>query len=71
MSRDDAVSTPTPRKPSLKPTTSDHRHSVDQHSQPDSDASYDLVSGAPSTRATGSPREDKKMIEESEEEDWE
>lgn len=38
-------------------------------SQPDSDASYDLVSGAAS-RAGGSPRDIKK-VEESDEEDWE
>ena len=56
---------------SLKPTES--RRSQDQHSQPDSDASYDLVSGATS-RAPGSPKETKGKKEdegEEEEEDWE
>lgn len=54
----------------LKPTTSPRR-SNDQHSQADSDASYDLVSGATS-RAPGSPRDPKKIVaEESDEEDWE
>ena len=53
------------------------RKSQDLHSQPDSDASYDLVSGATS-QAPPSPREEKlerksgkKEGEESEEEDWE
>ena len=58
----------------LKP--SEPRKSQDQHSQPDSDASYDLVSGATS-RAPPSPREEKKDPggkkdeEEEEEDDWE
>jgi hypothetical protein len=49
------------------------RRSHDRQSQPDSDASYDLVSGATS-RAPGSPKEEKakeKKDEESDEEDWE
>ncbi|MCJ1485963.1 hypothetical protein MMC06_006139 [Schaereria dolodes] len=62
------------------------RRSQDQHSQPDSDASYDLVSGATS-RAPGSPKDEKEkglgiegrakkegagtVAEESDEEDWE
>ena len=49
------------------------RKSDDQHSRPDSDTSYDLVSGPPS-RAPGSPKEDlskTKKEEESDEEDWE
>src|SRR5262249_53774624 len=49
------------------------RTSQDHHSQPDSDASYDLVSGATS-RTSGSPKEDKakdKKEDESDEEDWE
>lgn len=48
------------------------RKSQDQNSQPDSDASYDLVSGAAS-HAPGSPRDVGKgrKGEESEEEDWE
>lgn len=54
----------------LKP---EGRRSHDRQSQPDSDASYDLVSGATS-HAPGSPKEEKskeKRDEESEEEDWE
>ena len=48
----------------LKPTASERKHSGastsnDQHSQADSDASYDLVSGATS-RAPGSPREKRE-----------
>jgi len=63
--------------PSLKPA--EPRRSNDQHSQPDSDASYDLVSGATS-RAPGSPKEEKAsqgtgvektVQEESDEDDWE
>ena len=47
------------------------RRSDDRHSQPDSDASYDLVSGATSG-APGSPKDDKPKdkTEESDEEDW-
>ena len=54
----------------LKP---EGRRSHDRQSQPDSDASYDLVSGATS-RAPSSPKEDKakeKKDEQSDEEDWE
>ncbi|KAI9807580.1 MAG: hypothetical protein M1825_005520 [Sarcosagium campestre] len=52
------------------------RKSNDQHSLPDSDASYDVVSGAPSgapSHAPGSPRAEKKpgQEESDEEEDWE
>ena len=55
--------------PSLKPTES--RCSEDMHSQPGSDASYDLVSGATS-RAPGSPKETKDAEKKDEdEEDWE
>lgn len=50
----------------LKPA--EPRRSQDQHSQPDSDASYDLVSGATS-RAPGSPK--GKAADDDEEEDWE
>jgi hypothetical protein len=52
------------------------RRSHDEKSVADSDASYDLVSGATS-RAPGSPKEEKKSPsasgrnEDSEEEDWE
>ena len=52
---------------SLKPAES--RRSQDEKSQADSDASYDLVSGATS-QAPGSPKDAKKADEE-EEEDWE
>jgi hypothetical protein len=54
----------------LKP---EGRRSHDRQSQPDSDASYDLVSGATS-RAPGSPKEEKareRKDGESDEEDWE
>ena len=56
--------------PSLKPSES--RRSEDMHSQPGSDASYDLVSGATS-RAPGSPKEARngEKKDEDEEEDWE
>ncbi|KAM0805451.1 hypothetical protein BDR22DRAFT_832564 [Usnea florida] len=53
--------------PSLKPA--EPRRSQDALSQPDSDTSYDVVSGATS-RAPGSPRAGEKK-EEDEEEDWE
>ncbi|KAI9825857.1 MAG: hypothetical protein M1832_000798 [Thelocarpon impressellum] len=53
----------------------DPRRSNDQHSQPDSDASYELVSGATSkvpSHAPGSPRETKKTAAaEESDEDWE
>ncbi|KAI9712715.1 MAG: hypothetical protein M1820_001336 [Bogoriella megaspora] len=54
----------------LKPA--EPRRSNDEKSQADSDASYDIVSGAPS-RASGSPKERKAepVKEESDEEDWE
>ena len=53
----------------LKPVEA--RHSEDGKSQADSDASYDLVSGATS-RAPGSPKEARvKKEEDDEEEDWE
>ncbi|KAI9873616.1 MAG: hypothetical protein M1830_010799 [Pleopsidium flavum] len=70
----------TPSADSLKPN--EPRRSNDQNSQPDSDASYDLISGATS-RAPGSPKEEKEkekekekrkkdvVAEESDEEDWE
>ena len=56
--------------PSLKPNES--RRSEDMHSQPGSDASYDLVSGATS-RAPGSPKEARsgEKKDDDEEEDWE
>ena len=59
-----------------KPAT-EGRKSNDQYSQPDSDASYDLVSGATS-KTPGSPKQADKETEkaakrdgESDEEDWE
>lgn len=58
----------------LKPeaTAEQPRRSNDEKSVADSDASYDLVSGATS-RAPGSPQDRKKdaVAEESDEEDWE
>lgn len=66
------------RKDSLKPSDGAPRRSQDQHSQTDSDASYDLVSGATS-RAPGSPKEErgielketKKEESDDDEPDWE
>lgn len=46
------------------------RRSHDEKSVADSDASYDLVSGATS-RAAGSPKASPTKIDESDEEDWE
>ena len=80
ITSDSAV--PPAENDTLKPN--EPRKSQDQHSQPDSDASYDLVSGAAS-QAPESPREengkdkkDKKKegpegaaAAESDEEDWE
>ncbi|KAF2194047.1 BSD-domain-containing protein [Zopfia rhizophila CBS 207.26] len=63
----------TASKETLKPGDQPKpRRSNDEKSQADSDASYDLVSGATS-RAPGSPRDTKKDVvaEESDEEDWE
>lgn len=54
---------PSPNSSTPKPSDAQPRRSQDQHSQPDSDASYDLVSGATS-RAPGSPKEDKEGGEE-------
>ncbi|KAI9702810.1 MAG: hypothetical protein M1836_008024 [Candelina mexicana] len=54
----------------LKPSES---RKSNEHSQADSDASYDLISGATS-RAPGSPKDEKKkesVAEQSDEEDWE
>lgn len=52
------------------PTATSLLKPSDVRSQPDSEASYDLVSGAPS-RAGGSPKEMKKVDESEEEDDWE
>lgn len=63
----------------LKPVASPRRSEEDMKSTADSDASYDIVSGATS-RTPGSPKEEKKVEvaaagavkeEESDEEDWE
>lgn len=68
------TSTPSTDGESLLPPI-EARKSQDLHSQPDSDASYDLISGATS-RAPGSPRDEKKKVDETvapeiDEEDWE
>ena len=63
---------------STRPKPAEGRRSNDQQSQPDSDASYDLVSGATS-KAPGSPREDENKVKEKagkksgdeSDEDWE
>ena len=82
-----ADTTTTTTTPTSTSTTADtlrkpleSRRSQDQYSQPDSDASYDLVSGATS-RTPGSPKEEKDkdkertkqdaVAEQSDEEDWE
>jgi hypothetical protein len=79
-----SASTPTPTPtsistPAAAPASDDDklkpaqpRNSSDEKSVADSDASYDLVSGATS-RAPGSPQDKKKDVvnEESDEEDWE
>ncbi|KAF2398898.1 BSD-domain-containing protein [Trichodelitschia bisporula] len=76
-SPDPSASTTTLTKPKPAPEADadklkpgEPRRSQDQRSQPDSDASYDLVSGAAS-RTAGSPRENVTQVEESDEEDWE
>ncbi|KAF2453833.1 hypothetical protein BDY21DRAFT_310090 [Lineolata rhizophorae] len=62
---------------SLKPGAGSPRRSNDQHSSADSDASYDLVSGAPSSRAPSSPKEaggngkKEEAVAEESDEDWE
>jgi hypothetical protein len=72
-------STPTlkskPRLPSVPPASlkSPNLEAPRPHdvlSQPDSEASYDIVS-ATASKAGGSPREIKRVEEESDEEDWE
>ena len=59
-----------PSESSLKPVES--RRSEDMHSQPGSDASYDVVSGATS-RAPGSPKEARvgEKKDDDDDEDWE
>ena len=67
------ATTSTEASSSLKPSDAQPRRSQDLHSQPDSDASYDLVSGATSG-APGSPKDEKKKSEgdaSDEEPDWE
>jgi len=81
----DTLKAADPKDESLKPAQpAEPRRSNDEKSVADSDASYDLVSGATS-RAPGSPHDNKKTIaeesdeeseeeseeESSEEEDWE
>ncbi|KAK5241856.1 hypothetical protein LTS06_011883 [Exophiala xenobiotica] len=65
---------PPPQDPSSLKPEGLGRRSHDEKSVADSDASYDLVSGATS-RAPGSPKDDvgksPGKIEESDEEDWE
>jgi len=60
------------KQDNLKPSAP--RRSNDQQSQPDSESSYDLVSGA-NSHTPGSPREklvtETSKTDESEEEDWE
>ncbi|EPS42013.1 hypothetical protein H072_4063 [Dactylellina haptotyla CBS 200.50] len=57
-------------KPSSDTLRGKPKPPADIMSQPDSEASYDLVSGAPSN-ASGSPPKKKTVQEESDEEDWE
>ena len=77
ISMQDNDSTTTIQSPSLPAGTSatlksQGRKSHDRLSQPDSEESYDLVSGATS-HAPGSPKEGKSKDkrDESDEEDWE
>lgn len=68
----ESESQPAPQSSSLKPGV-EGRRSHDEKSVADSDASYDLVSGATS-RAPGSPKEASaggNRADESDEEDWE
>lgn len=58
----------TPKVPAAGGNLEPGRRSHDEKSVADSEASYDIVSGAPS-RAASSPKE--KKVEESDEEDWE
>ena len=69
------LNAPTANPEALKPTKSPRRsHEDENKSVADSDASYDIVSGATS-RAAGSPKEEKKDAgvgrEESDDDDWE
>jgi hypothetical protein len=64
LSQKQATPRPTVTTGGLEPG----RRSHDEKSVADSEASYDIVSGAPS-RAANSPKE--KKIEESDDEDWE
>lgn len=79
-SESETPSTPQVKSEKAKPASSEaaesylkpneRRPSNDRHSQPDSESSYDVVSGTAS-RATGSPKE--KSVEKADEsdEDWE
>lgn len=67
---------PAAKSDHLKPVSPRRSNEEDGKSVADSDASYDIVSGATS-KTPGSPKEDKKVDapavkeEESDEEDWE
>jgi hypothetical protein len=65
----DTLKAPVTLDKGLKPPRLEPPRPHDVLSQPDSDASYDLVSAATS-RAGGSPR-DVKTVEEESDEDWE
>lgn len=53
------------------PTTGEPRKSNDQNSQPDSESSYDVVSGATSQNPASPREKPATKVEESDEEDWE
>lgn len=54
----------------LKPSSPRRSHEDEKRSVADSDASYDIVSGATS-RAPGSPKEERKDGKEDSDDDWE
>jgi hypothetical protein len=65
-----SASTTTLTQGMLKPEEPRRSHE-DAKSVADSDASYDMVSGATS-RATGSPKEEKRSVrDDSDDDDWE
>ena len=64
-------STTTLTQGGLKPSEPRQSHEDEAKSVADSDASYDIVSGATS-RAMGSPKDEKRsMRDESDDDDWE
>lgn len=66
-----SASTTTLTQGGLKPAEPRRSHEDEAKSVADSDASYDIVSGATS-RAMGSPREEKRGgKDESDDDDWE